>query len=87
MKRSKEFKLLDLIEDVSEVDAIIRLHQTSDDPNFLASQYKALKNKLVKQIIIELTPEINKSPKELLSLKLLLDKFYHNSEVTTEKII
>lgn len=53
----------------------------------MASQYEALKTKLVKQIIIGLTPEINKSSKELIILKLLLNKFYHHSHVTTENNI
>lgn len=43
MKRSKEFKLLDLIEDVSKVDAIIRLHQTSDNPDLWQVNMRPLK--------------------------------------------
>jgi hypothetical protein len=85
MKKSKEYKLLDLIDELLKVDGMIRLHEASDKANFMASQYEAKKTKLVKQIILELTSPINNSLKDIYIIKLLLNKFYHNYKEPKEK--
>lgn len=57
MDDAKKIKLMDLIEDAKEVDAMIKLHST-DTSAMMIDQYKYKKDKLISYLIDELVEPI-----------------------------
>lgn len=61
MREIELYKLLDLIEEIKKLEELIKLHKSSDDSDFMVSQYEAKKIKLTSELIDELiSPEIDK---------------------------
>ena len=73
----KKYRLMDLIDDIKEVDAMIKLH-SADASAMMHEQYKYKKDKLVSYLIDELVnPEV-RSSKSIFIIKILIEKFYPN---------
>ena len=54
MENSKILRLIDLINDIKKVDALIQLHSNLNDSKIITNQYVAKKEKLVSYLINEL---------------------------------
>jgi len=79
MKKAELNKLLDIIEDVKKIDAMILLHAQLDDSKFMLSQYEAKKTKLISCLIDELvSPEVQ-SPQSFSLIQRIIGKFYPSS--------
>lgn len=77
MEDAKKYKLMDLIDDIKEVDAMIKLH-SADRSAHMLEQYKYKKDKLISYLIDELVdPEI-RSAKSMFIIKTVIEKFYPN---------
>lgn len=77
MDNAKKYRLMDLIDDIKAVDAMINLHST-DSSAMMLEQYKYKKDKLVSYLIDELVnPEV-RSAKSILLIKIVIEKFYPN---------
>lgn len=76
MKDSQVFKLIDLIEDIKKVDAMILLHDNTGDSSFMSTQYESKKTKLMSQLIDELISPDVQSPQTLSLIQQVLTKFY-----------
>lgn len=76
MKQTQFYKLLDIVEDVKKVDAMIKLHSVNDDTSFMLNQYQARKDKLVGILIDELVSPSLRSSRSLHTVKLIIDKYY-----------
>lgn len=72
-----KYKLLDLIDDIKEVDAMINLH-SSDQSAMMLDQYKFKKNKLVSYLIDELVNPELRSEKSIFIIQMVIKKFYPN---------
>lgn len=77
MEDAKKFKLMDLIDDIKEVDAMIKLHST-DDSVIMLDQYKYKKEKLVSYLIDELVNPELRSAKSFSIIQIVIEKFYPN---------
>lgn len=75
MDNAKKYKLTDLIEDIKEVDAMIKLH-SADTSAMMLEQYKYKKDKLVSCLIDELVNPELRSPKSIFIIKTVIEKFY-----------
>jgi hypothetical protein len=80
MKQSQFYKLLDIVEDIKKVDAMIKLHSDHDDSSFMLDQYLARKDKLVGILIDELVSPSLRSMRSMKTIKLIIDKYYPNLE-------
>jgi len=76
MKKSEIYKLIDLIEIIKQVDALITVHRKVGDSDFMISQYEAKKNKLMGSLIDELASPPVQSAQSYLLIKMLLNKYY-----------
>jgi hypothetical protein len=77
MNTSKKYKLMDLIENIKEVDAMINLH-TQDTSSMMLEQYKYKKDKLIGFLIDELVEPELRSAKSMFVIKTVIEKFYPN---------
>jgi len=85
MKDKQLFKLMDLIEEIKKIDAMIKLHSSFDDSDFMSSQYQARKDKLIGYLIDDLVSPTLRSARSYFTIKLILDKFYPNLSKESEK--
>ncbi|KAA5548727.1 hypothetical protein [Adhaeribacter rhizoryzae] len=85
MKNWQLYKLMDLIEEIKKVDAMLKLHSSLDDSDFMLSQYQARKDKLISYLIDDLVSSTVISSRSFFTIKLLLDKFYPNLSKDTGK--
>ncbi len=76
MKESQKYKLMDLIEEIKKLDAMILLHRNVGKETFMSSQYEAKKVKLVGEIIDELVSPALQSPESFSLIQKILSKFY-----------
>jgi len=77
MKQTQFYKLLDIVEDVKKVDAMIKLHSlNNEDSSFMLNQYQARKDKLVGILIDELVSPSLRSSRSIHTIKLIIDKYY-----------
>ena len=74
MSKSIQNKLLDIVDEIKQLDKIIKFHQPEDN-TFMIEQYESKKTKLTKQLLELISPTI-KNIDSILFIKLLLDKFY-----------
>lgn len=79
MKKADLNKLMDIIDDVKKIDAMILLHQSIDDSKFMVSQYEAKKTKLISSLIDELVSPSVQSPQSFSLIQQIIDKFYPTS--------
>lgn len=77
MDNVKKYRLMDLIDDVKEVDAMIKLHST-DSSSSMLEQYKYRKDKLIGYLIDELVEPELRSAKGMFIIKMMIEKFYPN---------
>lgn len=68
---------MDLIDDIKEVDAMIKLH-SADSSAMMLEQYKYKKDKLISYLIDELVEPELRSAKSMFIIKIIIDKFYPN---------
>jgi hypothetical protein len=73
----KKFKLMDLVDDIKEVDAMIKLH-SADNSAMMLEQYKYKKEKLVSYLIDELVEPEFRSPKSFSIIQKIIETFYPN---------
>ena len=83
MKQGKFYKLLDILEDIKKVDAMIKLHSEKDESTFMLNQYQARKDKLAGALIDELASPSMISPTSIRTIQLIINKFYPNLDKTT----
>lgn len=76
MKKADIYKLMDLIEEIKKVDAMILLHQDFDKSKFMVSQYEGRKTKLMGSLIDELISPTVQSPQSFSLIKLVIEKYY-----------
>ena len=76
MINSKILKLIDLINDIKKVDALIQLHKNLNDSEIITNQYVAKKEKLIGYLINELNAPQNRSLESFHAIKLVIDNFY-----------
>lgn len=80
MREIELYKLLDLIEEIKKLEELIKLHKSSDDSDFMVSQYEAKKIKLTSELIDELvSPEIQ-SAQSFSLIHRIIDKFYPSED-------
>jgi len=77
MNNLKKYKLMDLIENIKEVDAMIHLH-SNDDSSLMLDQYNYKKDKLIGFLIDELVEPEFRSAKSMFVIKTVIEKFYPN---------
>jgi hypothetical protein len=77
MKNAKKYRLMDLIDDIKNVEAMIKLHST-DTSAMMLEQYKYKKDKLISYLIDELVEPELRSAKSMLIIKIVIEKFYPN---------
>ncbi|NBX80809.1 MAG: hypothetical protein EBQ94_10625 [Flavobacteriales bacterium] len=77
MNNVKKYKLMDLIENIKEVDAMIHLH-SNDDSSLILDQYNYKKDKLIGFLIDELVEPEFRSAKSMFVIKTVIEKFYPN---------
>ncbi len=77
MNDAKKYKLMDLIEDIKEVDAMIKLH-SSDSSAMMLEQYRYKKDKLISYLIDDLVEPELRSAKSMFIIKIVIEKFYPN---------
>jgi len=80
MKNFQVFKLIDLIEEIKKVDAMILLHGGLDSTSFMSSQYESKKTKLMSQLIDELISPSVQSPQSLSLIQQILSKYYPHTD-------
>lgn len=68
---------MDLIEDIKEVDAMIKLH-SSDSSAMMLEQYRYKKDKLISYLIDDLVEPELRSAKSMFIIKIVIEKFYPN---------
>ena len=76
MKPGQFYKLLDLVENIKKIDAMIKLHREHDESDFMLNQYEARKDKFVSILIDELVAPSMRSARSIHTIKLLIDKYY-----------
>ena len=77
MEDVKKYKLMDLVDDIKEVDAMIKLHST-DNSAMMLDQYKYKKDKLISYLIDELVEPDLRSAKSFSIIQIVIEKFYPN---------
>lgn len=80
MKNLQVFKLIDLIEEIKKVDAMLLLHDNLDSSSFMSEQYESKKTKLMSQLIDELISPSVQSPQSLSLIQQILSKFYPQTD-------
>lgn len=86
MEKHHIYKLLDLIEQINEVNKMIKLH-SENDSEFMASQYRAEKAEYVAELIQTLNSSKIQSEKNYLLLNRLLSEFYPNNNLMQKESI
>lgn len=76
MQNSKILKLIDLINDIKKVDALLQLHFNLKDSEIITNQYAAKKEKLIGYLINELNEPKSRSQDTFHTIKLVIDRFY-----------
>ena len=71
------FRLMDLVDDIKKVDAMIELH-SDNTSTFMLEQYNIKKQKLIGYLIDELIEPDVRSPKSFAIIRRIIDKFYPN---------
>ena len=85
MEQAKNYRLMDLIDDIKKVDAMINLHSKNSESSFMIEQYKAKKEKLTGYLIDELVEPEYRSTKSFSIIRILIDKFYPNVSKEAQK--
>lgn len=80
MKKAGIYKLMDLLEEIKKVDAMILLHQDLDKSKFMVSQYEGRKTKLIGSLIDELVSPTVQSPQSFSLIKLIIEKYYPSNK-------
>jgi len=80
MQNPKILRLIDLINDIKKVDALIQLHLNLKDSEIITLQYVAKKNKLISYFIDELITPQTHSANSFHTIKLIIEKFYSTME-------
>lgn len=83
MKDDKLFHIIDLIEEISELDKIINLHQENNS-DFMLDQYTHKKVKLSGFLFRELIISNDSSPDVMYLISLFLGKFYQKEIKNTK---
>lgn len=83
MKSGQLYRLMDLIEDIRKVDAMLIIHQKSDGNSLMVSQYEARKTKLMGQLIDELVSPSVQSPESFSLIQKVIAEFYPSSDLST----
>lgn len=78
MKNIELYKLIDLVDEIKRIDALILLHKNAESNEFMASQYEAKKVKLMAQLISALAAPKVQSEQSFSLIQMLLSKFYPN---------
>ena len=76
MKKIALGKLMDMMDDIKKIDAMILLHQNLDDSDFMVSQYEAKKYRLMSRLIDELVTSPVQSAQSFSFIQMLLGKYY-----------
>ncbi|MBE8719948.1 hypothetical protein [Sphingobacterium pedocola] len=76
MKNVEMYGLMDLVDEIKKIDAIILLHKNAQDNDFMVSQYEAKKVKLMAQLIDALAAPKVRSEQSFSLIQMLLSKFY-----------
>lgn len=77
MTIAKKHKIIDLIDDINKVNAMIDLH-SSDNSAMMLEQYQFKKDKLISYLIDALVDPKVRSPKGMFLIKTAIEKFYPN---------
>ncbi len=77
MDSAKKYKLMDLIDDIKAVDAMIKMHST-DHSVMMLDQYKYKKEKLISYLFNELNEPELRSAKSFFIMQMVIEKFYPN---------
>ena len=80
MKQAQFYKLLDIVEDIKKLDAMIKLHQEHDESTLMLNQYEARKDKLIGVVIDELVSPSLRSARSIRTIRLIIDKYYPERE-------
>jgi hypothetical protein len=86
MEKHQIYKLLDLIEQINEVNKMIKLH-SENDSEFMASQYRYSKSEHVGELIKTLNSSKIQSEENYLLLSRLLSEFYPNNKLMQKETI
>jgi hypothetical protein len=78
MNSSKIYRLVDLIEEIKKLDAIILMHRNHGEDEFMINQYDSKKSRLMKELISELAANSNESPEVFKTIGKIIFKFYPN---------
>ncbi len=76
MKNSSLYKIKDLVDEMKKLDSLIDLHRKIDDDEFMSSQYETKKSRLMKELILELTKESDKTPDVFGVIRKIIFRFY-----------
>lgn len=76
MKNSSLYKIKDLVDEMKKLDLLIDLHRKIDDDGFMYSQYETKKSRLMKELILELTKESDKTPDVFGVIRKIIIRFY-----------
>lgn len=85
MEIANAYKIEDLVEQISELNKIIKLHQDASD-DFMVNQYVYRKNEFLKQLIIELLKldiQSDQIFKTIISYTKVLEKDARNQSIST----
>lgn len=85
MKENTLFKILDLIEEIENVDKMIKIHSESES-RLMYDQYRNQKFKLSNILFKELIENKNSKPENMYLVKLFIEKFYKN-EIQNYKLV
>jgi len=77
MNEAKKYKLMDLIDDIKDVDAMIKLH-SADNSAMMLEQYRYKKDRLIGYLIDDLVEPELRSAKSMFIIKNVIEKFYPN---------
>lgn len=76
MRQSEIHRLMDMLDDLKKIDALIDTHIKLDDSGFMVSQYEAKKVKLIANIIDCLASPAIQSPQSFSIIESILLKYY-----------
>lgn len=80
MKGGQLYRLMDLIEDIRKVDALILMHKDTAENSLMSDQYEAKKTKLMGQLIDELVSPQIQSPQTFTLIQRIISKYYPGTE-------
>ncbi len=83
MKSGQLYKLMDLIEEIRKVDAMLLIHQKSEENSLMAKQYEARKTKLMAELIDNLAAPDIQSPQSFSLIRKAIAVFYPSSDLST----